>query len=278
MVQHARHSQVTTNWGFVMTMSAIEALKSEQSRAVELLTSLTPDELSAQSGCTGWRVQDVFCHMASVFHSITEPDSIEGGAGVDVEQDAEVPVQARKSWTHDQVLAEYLEWSDKGIAALAFMNTPEMADTVIPLSNLGAHPMHLLANAIVFDHYCHLRHDVGFAVSRAAELPRDAAALGATVEWMLAGIPQMCRPALATAPRQALNLVLEGAGGGSWVVAPSEELWTVTPGSNADAPTAISTAHDFVSWGTKRSPWQKSTVLQNGNADAETVLNALNVI
>ena len=90
-------------------MSAIEALKSEQGRAVELLTSLTPDELSAQSGCTGWRVQDVFCHMASVFHSITEPDSIEGGAGVDVEQDAEVPVQARKSWTRDQVLAE---WSD----------------------------------------------------------------------------------------------------------------------------------------------------------------------
>ncbi len=261
-----------------MTMSAIEALKSEQALAIELMNSLTADEWNAQSGCTGWRVQEVFCHMASVFHSIADPTTIEGGTSEDVEENAEVPVQARKSWTRDQVIAEYMEWSEKGIGALSFMNTPEMADTVIPLANLGSHPMHLLANAIVFDHYCHLRHDVGHAIDKAAALPRDPQALTATLEWMLAGIPQMCQPALSVAPKQTVNLVFEGPGGGSWILAPGADLWTITVGRDAHAPSAISNAHDFISWGTKRADWKDSTRLENGNADAEAVLNAINVI
>ena len=113
-----------------MTMSAIEALKNEQALAIELMNSLTADEWNAQSGCTGWRVQEVFCHMASVFHTIADPSTIDGGTSEDVEENAEVPVQARKSWTRDQVIDEYMEWSDKGIGALSFMNTPEMADTL----------------------------------------------------------------------------------------------------------------------------------------------------
>ncbi|MFM8530327.1 MAG: maleylpyruvate isomerase N-terminal domain-containing protein [Ilumatobacteraceae bacterium] len=261
-----------------MTQQAIEALRTEQSRALDVMRSLTADEWAAPSGCTGWRVQDVFCHMASVFHSIADPSTIEGGSSEDVEQNAEVPVQARKSWSAAQVIAEYEEWSEKGIGALAFMNTPEMRDTVIPLANLGQHPMHILANAIVFDHYCHLRHDVGAAVARAAELPHDDNALSATVEWMLAGVPQMCASALATAPRTTVNLVLEGPGGGTWTIAPGSPLWTVTEGGASGAATVVSTAHDFVSWGTKRADWRRTSRIENGSVDAEAVVDAINVI
>lgn len=261
-----------------MTMKAIEALTAERQRAVAMMKSLTADEWQSASGCTGWRVQDVFCHMGSVFHSIADPSSIEAGTSSDVEVNAEVPVQSRASWSTDQVIAEYEEWSEKGVGALSFMNSPEMADTVIPLANLGAHPMHLLANAIVFDHYCHLRHDVGHAIARSADLPRDPDALSATLEWMLAGLPQMCSDALAAAPQQGVNLVFEGPAAGSWIVAPGESLWTVTAGRDEALPCAISTIHDFISWGTKRAPWSRSVRWEGDDSRAGAVLDAINII
>lgn len=259
-------------------MNAIEALKVEQVHAVAMMKSLSPEEWNAASGCTGWRVQDVFCHMASVFHSIADPSSIETGTSADVEANAEVTVRSRAGWSTDRVIDEYEEWSDKGIGALSFMNTPEMADTVIPLANLGAHPMHLLANAIVFDHYCHLRHDVGHAIERAGSLPRDPAALSATLEWMLAGLPQMCSEALAAAPQQGVNLVFDGPAAGSWIVAPGDPLWTVTEGRDPSLPSAVSTIHDFISWGTKRASWSSMVRWEGDGSRASAVLDAINII
>lgn len=151
-----------------MTRAAIAALRAEHSRALELFDSLTADEWARPSGCAGWTVHDVAQHMAATFHSIADPSTIETGSTPDVEANAEVPVQARRDWTPAQVMAEYREWSLKGIAALEGLQEPPLATTVIPLANLGSHPMHILANAIAFDHYCHLRHDIGAAVRRAS--------------------------------------------------------------------------------------------------------------
>lgn len=265
--------------GTIMSQAAIEALRVEQARARELFQSLSPQEWEAASACAGWRVQDVACHMASVFHVIADASSIEGGAGTDAEADAEVPVQARKHWTPDEVMAEYDHWSDAGIAALAAMQDPAMADMVIPMSNLGSHPLHILANAIVFDHYCHMRHDIGAAVERAASLPHDDVALTVTLEWMLAGVPQMCAAALEAAPRQSVNLVFEGAGASSWTLAPGIGSWTVTAGTAPDQPTLTSSAHAFVSWGTQRANWRDHGALSGDDTgDAAAVLDALNII
>lgn len=264
-----------------MSKPAIDALRSEQQRALELVRSLTADEWEAPSGCSGWRVQDVVTHMGAVFHSIADPSSIEGGTSDDVERNAEVPVQARRSWAPEQVVAEYEEWSERGIAALAGMQEPPMADMVIPLANLGSHPMHLLANAIVFDHYCHLRHDIGAAVPRAAALPHDPASLAATLEWMLAGLPQMCAAALAEAPAQPVVLAFDGPGGGTYTLAPGSPLWTVGEGATSGAAVARTTVHDFVSWGTKRSDWRACVQLDGADgvgASVAAVLDAINVI
>jgi uncharacterized protein (TIGR03083 family) len=265
-----------------MSHAAIEALTTESERALALFRTLTAEEWRADSGCTGWRVQDVACHMASVYHSIADPSTIEGGTSPDVEENAEVPVQARRDWTPEQVIAEYVEWSEKGIAAMTGMQEEPLASMVIPLANLGSHPMHILANAIVFDHYCHLRHDIGRAVARAAELPHDDAALRATLEWMLAGLPQMCATALAGC-EQAVNLVFDGPGGGSYLLAPvpGGEGWAVTDGADPEAPSVFSSAHDFVSWGTKRRDWREVARLDAdpGVADrAAATLDAINVI
>ncbi len=260
-----------------MTRVAIEALQAESSRARDLFASLSSDEWQLPSGCAGWRVQDVAQHMASVFHSIADPASIEAGTSGDVEENAEVPVQARRSWMPAQVMAEYEQWSAQGIGALSMMQEPGMAEMVIPLANLGIHPMHILANAIVFDHYCHLRHDIGASVPRAAGLPRDAAPLGATLEWMLAGIPQMCAEALGGCS-QAVNLHFNGPGGASFVLAPDDGGWCISVGNDGSLPTATSAVHDFISWGTKRADWRDLVELTDGNPAAEATLDAINVI
>jgi uncharacterized protein (TIGR03083 family) len=246
--------------------------------ARELFSTLTPDEWHAASGCDGWRVQDVVQHMAATFQQIVDASSIEMGDSEKVEEAAEVPVQARRDWTTDQVVAAYEEWVDKGVAALASLQEPPMAEMVVPISDLGSHPLHLMGNAIVFDHYCHLRYDIGAAVDRAAALPQDDAALGATIEWMLAGIPQMCAAELAGSPQKAVNLVLEGPGGGSYVLAPGADGWTIAEGSDAEAPVVSTSTHDFVSWGTKRSDWRESTTGDTSNPDVAAVLDAINVI
>ena len=257
--------------------NVVAALTTEIENARQLMGSLTPHEWASPSGCTDWSVQDVVCHMASVFHSIADPTSIEGGSSADVEQNAEVPVQARRSWTAQQVIAEYHEWSATGLATLTAFQEPPLADTVIPLANLGSHPMRLLANAIVFDHYCHLRHDIGHAIARAAELPQDASALEATLEWMLAGLPQMCQPALAKCA-QGINLSFIGPASGTWTLTPGDQLWTVGPGHQPHLPTVITSAHSFVAWATKRSDWRATVTVEGDVVAAAPTLDALNII
>ena len=274
---------MSTTYARVMSKVAMIALKIEIDRAKNLFASLTADQWAAQSGCTDWRVQDVACHMASVFHQIADPATIDGGTGEDAEVDAEVPVQARKNWTPLQVMAEYNEWAEKGFAALGAMQEEPTASTVIAMANLGSHPLHIASNAIVFDHYCHLRHDIGHAIPAAANLPHDDAALSAALVWMLAGTPEMCAPALASCS-VGVNLVFEGPAAGSYAITPpaaGAALWSVVPEANPAFASATGTAHDFVSWATKRANWSDHVTLSGhagAQAGAAATLDALNII
>ena len=262
-----------------MSRAAIPALQSESDRALRLIASLSTQEWAQPSGCGGWRVQDVVAHMGSVFRSICGDPSIPADPSGDAEKSAELAVAPRKEWTPDQVAGEYREWAPKGIAALAALQDPPMAQAVVPLGNLGSHPMHILANAIVFDHYCHLRHDIGATIPRAAGLPRDEAALTVTLEWMLSGLPQMCAAALADAPRQRVNFHFEGVGEQNFVLEPTAAGWVVRAGALPGAPTCRTSAHDFVSWGTKRADWRATARLDGPAAPAAAgVLDAINVI
>ena len=143
-----------------MTKRGVEAVAADSQEALALGESLTTEEWMADSDCAGWKVKDVFADLSSVFRQVADPASAVEGATDDTEANQELYVAERKDWPPAQVLDEYREWSEKGIAALAGLQEPPMADTVIPLNDLGSHPLHLLANALAFDHYCHLRNDV----------------------------------------------------------------------------------------------------------------------
>lgn len=260
-----------------MTKAAIDALRAEHAHALELFDSLTDAEWALPSGCAGWSVQDVVQHMAATFHMIADRASIEVGSSGNTEADAEVPVQARRDWSPAQVKAEYREWSDKGIATLAGMQDPPMAEAVVPLGDLGSHPLHLLGNAIAFDHYCHLRHDIGAAVRRAADLPHDPLVLEAAIEWMMAGVPQMCAAALAPL-HVGVNFVFTDLHHVSYRLlrAPGDGPWEVHVGHDNHHPIAVTSAHEFVSWATKRSDWRTHAQLTDDAAAA--TLDALNII
>ncbi|MEI7547382.1 MAG: maleylpyruvate isomerase N-terminal domain-containing protein [Actinomycetota bacterium] len=260
-----------------MTKAAIDALNAEHSHALELFDSLTDEEWALPSGCAGWSVQDVAQHLASVFHLIADARSIEKGSSDKSEEDAEVPVRARREWTSEQVKDEYRGWGAKGIAKLTAMQDPPRADMVVPLNDLGLHPLHLLMNAICFDHYCHLRHDIGAAIRRAHDLPHDPLVLEVSVEWMMAGAPQMCAEALSHC-HTGVNFVFTDLQHVFYTLRPGDHggPWVVTTGTDDRYPVAVTSAHEFISWATKRDDWRPHTQITHDSVSK--TLDALNII
>ena len=265
-----------------MSERGVEALRADREEVLAVARSLSEDEWAAPSDCAGWRVQDVVTHMAVVCQQIVEPGSVPMVPG-DVEAAQDQAVAQRKDWTPAQVLDDYEQRSAAVLEALAGLQAPPMADTPLPLDNLGTHPLHLLANAVAFDHFCHLRNDIlrpNGPIDRPAP-PADELRLEATMEWLLSGLPQMAPDALRAAVTEPLGLRLGGPGGGEWTLVPAEGdgLVTVVEGVQPDvAATVTSTAAEFVVWGTQRRSWRERGVEVDGDeAYAGSVLDAIHV-
>jgi hypothetical protein len=223
-------------------------------------------------------VQDVVCHLACTFQQVADPGSIPVADDGDNERTAAMAVDARRDWSAAEVVDAYASWSEKALMALAPLQEPPAANVVIPLGNLGSHPLHLLAEAYVFDHYCHLRHDVlapDGPITR-EPLPRDEAAVAGAVRWMLAGLPQMCADGLAALDRP-LNLVLTDPNL-TYVLRPGP-LVVVEAGADPEAAaTVTSDAHAFVQWGTKRRGWGPLVSIAGDAAYAGSILDVIHVI
>ena len=100
----------------------------------------------------------------------------------------------RKSWSADEVLAEYDRYVEPFIEAQVALQEEPLASTETSLGELGTHPLRILAGTFSFDAYCHLRFDVvapGGPVARELPPPDDKRLL-APIEWMMRGLPQMC--------------------------------------------------------------------------------------
>jgi uncharacterized protein (TIGR03083 family) len=273
-----------------MTSAAVEGLRATHSDLVALLRSIDEVAWLQPSACAGWRVHDVVAHVTSNFQALVEPAVAlaEPTEPMTAEQAMEALVAPRKEWTRQQLLDEYERYVDGAFATLAAMQAEPLASTPMALADLGSYPMHLLANAYCFDHYCHLRHDlVAPAGPLADTLPTaDDARLRPGIEWMWAGLPTMC-PAVSQVVDRPITIELTGVGGGRWALLPANSTAgpgaTITVeqldlGESRGAAAATSTAHDFVSWGTGRSAWRRACTL-NGDTDyAARVLDAIDII
>ena len=248
---------------------------------VEIFKSLSDDEWNLPSGCEGWSTRDVLAHLASTLHGIVDPALMPDMSG-GTEAAMEAPVAERRTLPVEQVLDEYETFSEQAGNIFAMAQDPPMADMELAMNDLGTHKMSIFASTFTFDVYTHLRHDVlrpRGSIDR-PEPPRDDARIGATLEWLLAGLPWMCAAQLEFVDRPFV-LTLTGPGGGSWTIAPGgdEGRVTVTEGADAAAVATItSDAHDFVAWSTHRRPWRECVELSGDAEYASQVLDAIRLI
>jgi uncharacterized protein (TIGR03083 family) len=263
-----------------MSQQGVDGLRAERDAIVAVVESLRPDEWRAPSACAGWAVRDVVAHMASILHGVVDPTQMPDVSG-GTEAAMEAPVAERRGWTIEQVLEEYETFSDQAINVCTMAQEPPLAETMLPMGDLGTHPMSMLASTFCFDAYCHLRNDIlapEGPIDR-PEPPRDETRVGATLEWMLAGLPWMSQRALLFLDRP-VALTLTGPAGGTWTIAPGGEdgRVIVTEGASRDVPTTItSDGHEFVSWATYRRRWSECVQIEGDEPYASRVLDAIHI-
>ena len=264
-----------------MSTLGVEGLRAERDATLTIAKSLTDDEWNAPSDCEGWAVRDVIAHMGSVLHGVADPSVMPDMSG-GTEGAMEIPVAERRSWTIEDVVAEYETYSGQIADLAAGLQEPPMSETLIPMGDLGTHPMAIMPCTFLFDNYCHLRNDIlkpNGPIDR-PEPPRDDMRVAPTIEWMLAGLPWMCESQLTFVDRP-VTLELTGVGGGTWSIGPGGADGRllvsvgVVPGSVA---TITSEAHDFVVWGTQRRPWKGMTKVTGDTDYAGRVLDGIKII
>jgi uncharacterized protein (TIGR03083 family) len=268
-----------------MTTQAVDALRIIHEHLRTVLTGLSDDEWGAPSACEGWRVQDVLAHVTSNQKEFVDPTPPpdEPMPAMTAEQAMEALVAPRRDWTPSELLAEYDRYADAWLDGLDAMQTEPTASTMVPLADLGTYPMHMLANAYAFDHYCHLRVDLlqptgPLAVDIGEVSDKE---LRPGIQWMLAGIPQMQPGVLPPVVTRPLGLRLTGPGGGEWTVRSTgggEPALTIERGIATVAATVESSAHDFVRWGTQRCDWRDCCTVTGDETYAAVVLDTLNIV
>jgi uncharacterized protein (TIGR03083 family) len=257
----------------------VAALRAERAAVLEFFGALSPEEWEAPSGCPGWSVKGVLSHMSAAFHGCFTPWFIGLMRTKDLESSSDRDVEKRSGWAPEKVLAEYRFWSARYLNIQPVMKATGLSHVKIRLGELGRYPMGIFPAAFTFDHHTHLRHDVAGGLGKTPP-PTDADRMTAVVEWMIAGIPQMCREAMRTI-EGPVDLTLDGPGGGTWGLSPAPTgLLQIHPGGAAGADAlVIGNTEEFVLWGTTREPWRDHEVKIDGDIDLGTrFLDALNVV
>lgn len=268
-----------------MTTAAVDAIRIIHGHFRNVLGNLGENDWSKPSACAGWTVKDLLAHVTSNQKEFVDPTPppAEPMPAMKAEEAMEALVAPRKDWPVADLLAEYERYTEPWFGVLDAMQQEPLASTESPLADLGTYPMHMVANAFAFDHYCHLRIDLlaptGPITADIGE-PSDAE-VRPGIEWMIAGIPQMQPVELPPVVTEPLGLRLTGSGGGEWTIHPAgaDGLLTVTEGIDASAAaTVTSSAHDFVRWGTQRCDWRDCSTVDGDAAYAATVLDTLNIV
>lgn len=266
-----------------MSQQGLEATRSLAQEYVDVVAALSPQDWSRPSRCAGWSVQDLVAHTGSNFRVLVEPPApSEPVPGMTAERAQEALVEQRRGWTAEQVREELEGFRAGALDVLAAMQDEPLASTPLTVHELGTYPMAELADAFAFDLYCHLRVDL-LAPTGPVEHPLPPATdalLRPGIGWMLTGLPQMC-PAVGAELGRPLGLRLTGAGGGTWTLRRSDGRLEVVEGLQDCDTVAVSAAHDFVLWGTRRAPWRESVRVAGDRADgalAQRVLDAVDVV
>ncbi|MFI1294381.1 maleylpyruvate isomerase family mycothiol-dependent enzyme [Streptomyces sp. NPDC020792] len=267
-----------------MTEAALRAARANVDEIAALIDWIGDDGWTRPSACAGWRVVDMIAHLGAVATSIvapTPPDPDAPPMPAERERQHDVLVDRRRSWSVEEVVGEWRTNTPKLLAALAGLQQGEAAAKEVTLPGLGTYPQHMLANALAFDTFCHLRNDLlRPAGPLELDLPEpDDDRVRPAVEWMLAGLPQMQGPELTTTVVAPITLELDGPGATTVTVLPAEAggLLGVVPGDGGDV-RVRSSATAFVRWGTTRDGWREHATVVGRAELATPFLDTLNII
>jgi uncharacterized protein (TIGR03083 family) len=265
-----------------MSQLAVDGFRAEREAILTIAKGIKAEEWLLPSACAGWTVRDVVGHMACTLHGVIDPaflpDTTSG-----TERAMEPAVAERRSWPIEAVIEEYESYSEQAANVFASVQDAPLSETMLPMGELGTHPISILPSTFLFDGYTHLRNDIlspSGSIDR-PQPPRDEMRLRPTIEWMLAGLPWMCADALGGIVDRPIVVELDGPGGGTWTIAPGgdEGRVAVREGASRDAAATVhSTDHDFVIWGTRRAAWRDLVKVEGDQAYAARVLDAIKII
>lgn len=265
-------------------MQAVDAHAEFHHQIAEIAATFNDQEWHAPSACAGWRVQDVIAHMAVGARGMFDPLELPATdlvAPDNRERQHDMHVELRHDWSSAQVLDEFITFGEQRIERLRSMQDEPEASEEIALGGLGTYPKHTLANAYAFDYFCHLHHDLGGphgSIRRnLSEVSHDQIYPG--VQWMMWGLPQMQGSELDNALFAPITIELTGPGASTWTVRrPDPAGGLVVEEAGGAEITVTSTATDFFSWGTARTPWQASCSIDGDPTVATAFLSTLNIV
>ena len=267
-----------------MTKQAMRAWTTVRGQVDEMLDSITDFEWLAPSACPGWLVRDVVAHLGANARAPIEPlPEIEPAPPMPDNRERlhDLVVARRRAWPIAEILHEYHTYVPKLVDFVASMQDEPAAEKPFPVPGLGIYPAHSLANAMMFDYYCHMRHDLlRPAGPLYCVLPSpDHDTVYSAVVWMMLGLPQMQGSDLDETVRAPITFRLTGAGASEWTVhrrGPSGALVVEETGGGDVVVT--SEADAFIAWGTQRRRWRTDCTIEGDESLAVPLLDALNIV
>lgn len=250
------------------------ALRTESTLMLEFANSLTDSQWNAPSKATGWSIADMVGHIGSTAHNMYSPAGLRAARQPSLEVVNEGPVQVRRGWSRQQVMAEYETATRTSARMLAVVRHTPIRALPMRLNELGSYPMALLVGgALVFDLHTHLRHDMAPALGLPTP-PTDGNRMRAVLDWMTAVLNN--QTAKAPTPGIDAGLTLTLTGPGTWWI---DADGLAEPGPRTPAARITAPAITFPDWGTQRSSWRDADVKIAGDTElAARYLDTVNII
>jgi uncharacterized protein (TIGR03083 family) len=222
--------------------NAIDGLEADRAELLKLCAELTEADWAAESGCSGWRVQDVVSHLGALFWLVVDRTKLPDIGDRPTERAQDAYVDHRRSLTAQEVLADYESVSS---AALPILGSLLGQTFEVPLGDLGTYPAGTIPTAYSFDHYVHIRMDL-FAPRgplTAGRPASDELRLAPALDWVQAALPQQNQAAISELPG-SIEFVLTGPAARTIKVGDGEPLGQVT----LDAPAFLRRVSARAGW------------------------------
>ncbi len=266
-----------------MSESGVAGLKLLIDDTLGVLRNLSDEDWDAESGCPGWSVKDLVNHLAATFTVVIDPENALDGVTAEVSLEAinDVMVFAGTDMSPADALASYSSQKDDAIAAVTAMQAPELRGVTAVLGDVGSYELHWFANALCFDHLCHLHADLlgPRGPVKAAAPPIDEARLSPTLDWLIAVIPQWSGAALAQALTAPVDVVLTGITTKRFQLRPNGTDTVDIALHTSGAQAVISgDSLEAVSWLTGRTDKTLATSVEGDTALATAVLAAMKAV